>query len=610
MVSYRGVIRRGSIQLLLLAGGLLLASPATATASNWPVLDTSAVEASKLFDLGVTDYDVDGNLDIFSINHKYDTSLLRGDGAGGLVESTVAAGLSPTPQFPGYESLRREPALSLPGVYLYGTDFDETPRATFHIRTTSVPSAGRLVFGSRDLQVLRSRNAVLRPGRLADGSATLNYRAQRNADIAVTVEHLDLPISVAIGTPAPGRIRVGADAAPATTRSFELDLRDRHGYAFGDFDGDRRRDLFIASGGLGGGIADPYFTSRARDELLLSRRGRYLNATAGSGLRKGPCRGRGVDTADVDGDGRMDILVACEGSTPRLYLGNGDGTFRDGPSPPAPGETYRLADLRGDSSPELIATEGPQVSVWRYARGGWLRVQRLAALNAAGPIRHLALGDYDNDGDLDAFAASPRGNTLLRNAGGRLRSVRPQRLMLPRKSTTASFVDYDNDGDLDLHAMPQGIFESDGKRYRRTARLDFEPAAFGVLAWFDLDNDGRRDMLSARGAGAFAVFKEVEMRANRTRDGRWLQADLLGPRGNSSAIGAMAKIKIDGRWSHQWVGQNDDSAYSSGHYRLYWGLGKARMVNRLVVVWPDGSRYRKRNVEANQLLEIRYRRNR
>lgn len=46
--------------------------------------------------------------------------------------------------------------------------------------------------------------------------------------------------------------------------------------------------------------------------------------------------------------------------------------------------------------------------------------------------------------------------------------------------------------------------------------------------------------------------------------------------------------KRDG-WT-RWVGESEDSRASSGHYRLYWGLGRAETGERLVVLWPDGTR--------------------
>ncbi len=601
------------LSVLLLVAALV---PGLAEARGWTRLDASAIQGLKLFDLGVVDYDGDGNLDVFTTNHKFDSSLLHGDGLGGLTESRVQAGLSPTQDFPGFESLRRTPDTSTPGVYLFATTRPE-PRDPFQIRTTDIPASGTLTFTAEDLQVERSDNAISSVGSTPEGLPTLTFAADPGAAIDVTVTHLDLPIEVTIDPPTPpGEVKVGADAVPASSRSFELNLRDRHGFGFADFNGDGLRDLFIATGGLGGEILDPFFTGRQSDELLLARPDAgYLTSIAGSGLIKGTCRGRGVDVADFDGDGDLDIFEACEGDAPRVYIGDGTGHFTSGPAPPAPASTYRVIDLQGDRRPEVVAASGDRLGVWRISAGTWSLAQELPMLNGESPIEHIALGDYDNDGDLDLFAASPGGNTMVRNVDGLLRRRDPELLNLPlKRSYAASFVDYDNDGDLDLSLMPQGIQKSKGASegsFKRTGKLGFGPLPdgrikFATVSWPDLDGDGRRDVISARGRGEFAAEQLIDARLNGSRDRHWLQVDLVGPAGNRDAIGASVRVQTaDGR-SYGWVGQSEDSRESAGHYRLYWGLGDESRIERLVIRWPDGTSSKRSGIRADRLLTIRH----
>ena len=63
-----------------------------------------------------------------------------------------------------------------------------------------------------------------------------------------------------------------------------------------------------------------------------------------------------------------------------------------------------------------------------------------------------AVGDYDNDGDLDLFVTAFGPETLYRNNGdGTFTDVTAQAgVSDPLWSTSAAFVDYDRDGDLDL----------------------------------------------------------------------------------------------------------------------------------------------------------------
>jgi hypothetical protein len=53
----------------------------------------------------------------------------------------------------------------------------------------------------------------------------------------------------------------------------------------------------------------------------------------------------------------------------------------------------------------------------------------------------------------------------------------------------------------------------------------------------------------------------------------------------------------------QWVGQNETSLYSQGHYRLYFGLGLQTSAD-LTVRWPDGKVAHLPDVAVDQLLPV------
>jgi enediyne biosynthesis protein E4 len=139
--------------------------------------------------------------------------------------------------------------------------------------------------------------------------------------------------------------------------------------------------------------------------------------------------GSGVALFDYDGDGDLDVYliqgkVLEPGAKPRAGTQPGSRLFRND-----------LA-IAPDGRPSLHFTDvtaGAGVGLDAYGMGA-------------------AVGDYDNDGDLDLFVTTFGPDTLYRNDGnGTFTDVTKEAAVSdPLWSTSATFFDYDRDGDLDL----------------------------------------------------------------------------------------------------------------------------------------------------------------
>jgi hypothetical protein len=77
-----------------------------------------------------------------------------------------------------------------------------------------------------------------------------------------------------------------------------------------------------------------------------------------------------IASGDINGDGRMDLLIALRNDKIKLLMGAGDGTFRDGPQYEY-GDTptsLAAADLNADGKLDIVVTNGGPmsnaVSVW------------------------------------------------------------------------------------------------------------------------------------------------------------------------------------------------------------------------------------------------------
>jgi len=123
--------------------------------------------------------------------------------------------------------------------------------------------------------------------------------------------------------------------------------------AVADLDGDRKPDLVVANCAVigsqdcsGGGSIGVF---------LGDGDGTFQPATT---YDSGGGNAESVAVADVNGDGKLDLVVANEGSsTVGVLLGNGDGTFQSaivfGSSGNYP-VSIAVADVNGDGKPDLV----------------------------------------------------------------------------------------------------------------------------------------------------------------------------------------------------------------------------------------------------------------
>src|SRR5271157_1234108 len=135
-----------------------------------------------------------------------------------------------------------------------------------------------------------------------------------------------------------------------------------------------------------------------------------------------------VAVADFNGDGRLDLAVANEGShNVTVLLGNGTGGFTAAPGSPFPAGSSPISvavgDFNGDGKPDLaIANEGGNnvTVLLGNGTGGFT-----AAPGSPFPVgtqpESVAVGDFNGDGKPDLAIANARSNTvtvLLGNGTG------------------------------------------------------------------------------------------------------------------------------------------------------------------------------------------------
>jgi hypothetical protein len=206
----------------------------------------------------------------------------------------------------------------------------------------------------------------------------------------------------------------------------------------------------VATDANNDGLIDLFVANDTMPNFLFVNRGKGKFEEAGleAGVAYGetgkPRSGMGVDAADFDGDGWQDLFVAnIDQEFFSLYRNGRELTFNDEPGEIAPatqllsGWGLKFFDYDNDGDPDLLIANGhPDDMVeTKSARVKYkepllmfentgksyrnVSAQSGAVFARSYPARGMAVGDYDNDGDLDALVSNNgEPPLLLRNEGG------------------------------------------------------------------------------------------------------------------------------------------------------------------------------------------------
>ncbi|UCG42797.1 MAG: CRTAC1 family protein [candidate division WOR-3 bacterium] len=353
--------------------------------------------------------------------------------------------------------------------------------------------------------------------------------------------------------------------------SYPIYNRDLVDPAWFDYDGDGWLDFFLTS------YEYPVNSAQAHpDHLFHNHGGRCFAETSDSSCVDWVWRcSRGAGLFDYDEDGDIDIFVSVYRLQANILFENqGDGTFFD------------VAGAKGVTGLYISGYYGHNIGA--------------------------ALADYDNDGHIDIFtpithhAGYPGDSTghlwisngppdwdfTCRFPGSGLRNS--------EIGSSPSCADFDNDGDVDLmYVNLYGAPRPDAWLFRNDGDCRFvdvtDSVGLGVhqrlnyALWADYNHDGLIDIFWARHDGSAYHYEFYENQGGTGN--HWLEIDLAATLPNHFGIGARIDAFAGNLRVTREVLHNQGHHYGSMFVaRQHLGLGQHRIVDSVIVRWPDGGR--------------------
>ena len=531
---------------------------------------------------------------------------------------------------------------SLMSVILVGCGGAGSPAAPDNTPVPATPPGSQFVDATSgsgiSFTILSTRwqNRLLELPRIAGGVAAGDYDLDGDVDLFVVRGDL-LPNLLYRNMGNNVFEDVAEIAGVAWTDPTNLPVLENYyhsGPTFADIDGDGDLDLF-----LGGIFGDP--------DLIYSNNGdgTFTDVTAGAGL----AALEGVDTisaafGDYDLDGDLDLFVAHWTTrhsptqirdTYNLWRNDSDASgirfssvsidaevapsivhLPDPNAENGAGIDYSFAPtfarVNDDLYPDILSVADfntTQVFI-NDQDGTFTNATDVSVIDDHNGMGS-AVGDYDNDGDLDWFVSSiygptenpsATGNRLYRNDNGVFVDATDEAGVVDGGWGWGScFADLNNDGHLDIYhtngwegLVYAGDFRQDTSRaFVADGDGGFEEQALelgladaeqgrGVVC-ADFDNDGDTDIFlwhqNENNAGSF--FR------NEATGNNFLSVRLVGQAPNTEATGARIWVEVNGitQMREIVIGSNFISQNPTAQI---FGLGTAAQVDSLTIEWPDG----------------------
>ncbi len=268
-----------------------------------------------------------------------------------------------------------------------------------------------------------------------------------------------------------------------------------HGVGLADLDGDGDLDAVITCAGYNG-------QSKPTKIYFNDGRGNFTDSTQDLGDLV--LSGNEVNLLDVENDGDMDIHVYYYPGSNKIYLNDGHGGFSEGVDLML--GDVEWGDMNADGFVDVFVKDYENEKFYRAflndGSGSFVESWQMQDANIT--YGEMLLGDYDSDGDLDAFITNgdrsvQHPSFILLNQGDGTFEDNGQRLEI----TTLSHLvqgDLTGDGYLDIFVSngwaTDRILVNDGRGFFIDSGLVLDENKHSTIPSLgDLDGDGDLDIM-------------------------------------------------------------------------------------------------------------------
>ncbi len=227
-----------------------------------------------------------------------------------------------------------------------------------------------------------------------------------------------------------------------------------------------------------------------------------------------------IISGDLDNDGDLDIIQSGIGedlmgliARASVFLNDGNGNFtinEQNFNNFSTTEEIAMGDFDNDSDLDLIITAQNRSDLYRNDGQANFIFDNSSALEPIS-FSEIIVGDVDGDGNVDVlqFGAPssiqfPPIANLYFNDGSGIFTQSQNTVFLPFRQPTVKFIDLEGDGDLDVLSFGKndnneaqvGVYENDGTgNYSIFSNSNIAPHLSNEISVGDVDNDGDEDVL-------------------------------------------------------------------------------------------------------------------